>query len=311
LTTEMARQLRVQYPGALYHVINRGNYQSDVFETGGAATAFARTLTQACERHGWRIHAYALMRNHYHLALETPEPNLALGMQWLQATFAARFNRFRSKNGHLFQGRYKALLIENCIWLSRVVNYIHLNPVRVKIVSPESVASYRWSSLYQWLSGAPPSWLTAAPWFAQLGLSESSSGWRQYTEYLASLAGDSAEQERQSFDQLEHGWAIGTAGWRRAVAREFAQLTLTGGLAAPEALAINECRWRDELDRGLRDAGKSAADIVRDQKGARWKIELAERLRRAVAAPYRWITAELNMGSPLAVRVNVCRHANR
>jgi REP element-mobilizing transposase RayT len=81
LTAEVARQLRVQYPGALYHVINRGNYQSDVFETGGAATAFARTLAQACERHGWRIHAYVLMLNHYHLALETPEPNLALGMQ--------------------------------------------------------------------------------------------------------------------------------------------------------------------------------------------------------------------------------------
>jgi REP element-mobilizing transposase RayT len=95
LTAEVARQLRIQYPGALCHVINRGNYQSDVFETASAATAFTRTLAQACERHGWRLFACVLMRNHYHLALETPEPNLALGMQWLQTTFAARFNRFR------------------------------------------------------------------------------------------------------------------------------------------------------------------------------------------------------------------------
>jgi REP element-mobilizing transposase RayT len=78
LTAEVARQLRSQYPGALYHLINRGNYQSDVFETAGAATAFARTLAQACERHGWRIFAYVLMRIHTHLALETPKPNLAV-----------------------------------------------------------------------------------------------------------------------------------------------------------------------------------------------------------------------------------------
>src|SRR5688572_1981518 len=242
---------------------------------------------QACERHGWHVYAYVLMRNHYHLALGTPEPNLALGMQWLQATFAARFNCFRSKHGHLFQGRYKALVIEDPMWLSRVVNYIHLNPVRAKIVSAESVASYRWASLYQWLGDAPPSWLTAAPWLAQLGMTAGPSGWRQYTDYLALLAVDPAEQKRQSFDQLEHGWAIGTAGWRRALARKYAQLTLPVGLAAPEAFAMNECRWRDELERGLREAGKSAADIASDRKGARWKIELAARLRRTVAAPYR------------------------
>jgi REP element-mobilizing transposase RayT len=301
----------VQYPGALYHVINRGNYQSDIFEDAGAAKAFAGTLAQACERHGWRIHAYTLMRNHYHLALETPEPNLALGMQWLQATFAARFNRFRSKHGHLFQGRYKALLIEDSVWLSRVVNYIHLNPVRAHIVLPETVASYKWSSLHRWLSGARASWLTAGPWLVQMGLTDCPSGWRHYIDYLASLARDPAEQKRQSFDELEHGWAIGTAGWRRALARELTRLTLPVGLAAPEARAIHECRWRDELDRGLREAGKSAADIASDQKGARWKVELAARLRRTVAAPYRWITAALNMGSPLAVRVNVCRQTNR
>jgi hypothetical protein len=78
-------------------------------------------------------------------------------------------------------------------------------------------------------------------------------------------------------------------------------------LAAPEARAVNEGRWRHELERGLREAGRSAAEVASDSKGARWKIELAARLRRTVAAPYRWIAAELNMGSPLAVRLSLCR----
>jgi hypothetical protein len=143
-----------------------------------------------------------------------------------------------------------------------------------------------------------------------MGLTDCPSGWRKYIDYLVLLGSDPSEQKRQSFDELEHGWAIGTAGWRRALARKFAQRSLPVGLAAPEARAINECRWQDELDRGLGEAGKSAADIASDTKGSRWKVELAARLRRTVAAPYRWIAAELNMGSPLAVRVNVCRQTN-
>ncbi len=84
---------------------------------------------------GWRIHAYVLMRNHYHLAIETPEPNLVQGLHWLQTTWVSRFNRYRSESGHLFQSRYRALLIENSAVLGKVVDYIHLNAVRAKIVA--------------------------------------------------------------------------------------------------------------------------------------------------------------------------------
>jgi putative transposase len=126
----MARKLRIQYPGAMYHVINRGNYRRDVFESVGAARAFEAALLEACELFGWLLHAHAVMRNHFHLALETPEPNLVEGMHWLQSSFATRFNRFRGENGHLFQGRYKSLLVEDGAALGRVADYIHLNPVR-------------------------------------------------------------------------------------------------------------------------------------------------------------------------------------
>src|ERR1043166_624960 len=102
----MARRLRIQYEGALYHVINRGNYQRDVFETAGAAQAFVTTLEEASAQNDWRVPAYVVMRNHYHLAIETPKANLVDGMQWLQGTLAVRFNRYRNEKGHLFQGRY-------------------------------------------------------------------------------------------------------------------------------------------------------------------------------------------------------------
>ena len=120
----MARKLRLEFPGACYHVINRGNYRSDIFRTTGAKAAFEGCLFEACAKSGWILHAFVLMRNHFHLALETPEGNLVAGMQWLQATFANRFNQRRGERGHLFQGRYKALLVEEGGPLGQVGHYI-------------------------------------------------------------------------------------------------------------------------------------------------------------------------------------------
>lgn len=310
MTHRVARKIRVQHPGALYHVINRGNYQSAVFQSAGATRAFERTLAQACERAGWRVHAYVIMRNHFHLALETPQPNLASGMQWLLGTFAARFNRLRAKRGHLFQGRYHALLVEDAAALFRVANYIHLNPVRARIVPAERIASYPWSSLHRWATRRPTPWLTPDGILSALDLHHRPKPWGLYADYLSILAADPVEQERQGFAGMSRGWAIGTTGWQRTLAREFASLALSPGLEAAEARVINEGRWWEALEQALARTQKSSHDIVHDAKGARWKIELATHLRQAVNAPYRWIAAQLHMGSPLAVRVNVWRQSN-
>ncbi|MBI5768031.1 MAG: transposase, partial [Verrucomicrobia bacterium] len=96
----MARKLRLEFPGACYHVINRGNYRARVFATEATRAAFEACVFEACEKSGWVLHAFVVMNNHYHLALETPEGNLVAGMQWLQATFANRFNRLRGERGH-------------------------------------------------------------------------------------------------------------------------------------------------------------------------------------------------------------------
>ena len=108
----MPRSLRFEYAGAVYHGINRGNYRNWIFESEGSKDSFQKCLFEACERAGWILHAYCIMGNHYHLALETPEPNLSVGMKWLQGVFAARYNRFRKERGALFQGRFKSILLE-------------------------------------------------------------------------------------------------------------------------------------------------------------------------------------------------------
>lgn len=108
----MPRKLRLEFSGACYHVINRGNYRRDLFTTGGAASSFYGCLDEACTSYGWVAHAFSIMGTHFHLAIETPEPNLSDGMQWLQGTWAQRFNRFRGEVGRPFQGRYKAFHVE-------------------------------------------------------------------------------------------------------------------------------------------------------------------------------------------------------
>lgn len=112
----MPRPRRIEFPGAIYHVLNRGNYRQNLFEVHLTADAFEKALFETAERYGWILHAYVVMSNHYHLALETPRGKLSLGMQYLQSVFSTRFNRFCGERGHVFQGRYKPLLVEARTW---------------------------------------------------------------------------------------------------------------------------------------------------------------------------------------------------
>ena len=184
----MPRKLRLLFPDALYHVINRGNYRRDVFESSGARGAFLTTLDEACRRHRWRVHAYVVMRNHFHLALETPEPNLTMGIHWLLGPFAYRFNRFRDERGHLFQGRYQAQLIEDASALGRVVDYIHLNPMRAGLVTPEVVSTFNGSSLAVLRQEGCPGWLAAEGIWHRMGAGEAGPAWERYGAHLAELA---------------------------------------------------------------------------------------------------------------------------
>ena len=293
----MARKPRLQFAGAIYHVINRGNYRRDVFETAATAQAFEKCLFEACEQAGWRLHAWTLMRNHYHLALETPRANLVEGMHWLQSTFAVRFNRFRRERGHLFQSRYQAILVEPGPHVARVVNYIHLNPVRAGIVPVEQLAQFRWSSYRRFVRGERPPFLVCADWLNDLGgLSDTPEGWRRYRDYLVWLAPEQEEQRRQAFDELSKGWAFGGPEWRKAVAKDHAEVLAARELQGEELEELKEAVWKRALERLLRKARKTREDAREDWCGASWKIKIAAELRHTTTATNRWIAGELSMG---------------
>jgi REP element-mobilizing transposase RayT len=306
----MARRLRIQFPGAIYHVINRGNYRRDLFETPEAAFAFETALGEASVSFGWVIHAFQIMRNHFHLAITTPSPNLTEGMHWLQATYALRFNRFRSESGHLFQGRYRSPLIQDAAALLRVVDYIHLNPVRANIIPVARAADYRWSSLARFVCGPRPSWLTPDAWLSQLAFADAKDGWLHYLRHLASIPLDPASQAEDEL-ALCRTWAIGTDAWKQALAREHCHRSLELDLPAEEICDLNEERWAAMLDEELKQLGRTRRDFASNPRGAPWKVILASKLRREAGAPYRWLAETLAMGSPLALRVAVCRQLKR
>ena len=140
----MARPLRVEFAGAIYHLTSRGNARQKVFFTDTDRELFLDTLSQVVSRYGWICHAYCLMANHYHLLVETPKGNLSLGMRQLNGMYTQSFNRRHNRVGHLFQGRFKAILVEKESYLLELCRYIVLNPVRVK--GKGEIGGWKWSS---------------------------------------------------------------------------------------------------------------------------------------------------------------------
>ncbi len=138
----MARPLRIQYEHAVYHITGRGNERKKVFITKADYQRFKEYLHQTADRYGFILHAYVLMGNHYHLLGETPQANLSAVMHFLTGSYTTYFNRKRGRSGHLFQGRYKAILIDRDSYLLELSRYIHLNPVRAHLVErPEATGS--------------------------------------------------------------------------------------------------------------------------------------------------------------------------
>jgi len=156
----MARPLRLEYSGALYHVTARGNAQQPIFLDNADRRGFLDLLGRDIDQQRWCCYAYCLMDNHYHLLFETPEPNLSRGMQRLNACYTQRFNFRHRRVGHLLQGRYKAILVQKSAHLLELCRYIVLNPVRAGVV--DTPADWPWSS-YAPMSGKVPcpGWLAA------------------------------------------------------------------------------------------------------------------------------------------------------
>ena len=140
----MARSLRLEFPNAIYHVTSRGNARKAIFKDDEDRLLFLDCLGEVVARFGWLCHAYCLMNNHYHLLLETPEANLSLGMRQLNGVYTQRFNRLHARAGHLFQGRFKAIVVERDAYLLELCRYVVLNPVRA--IKIKQLERYAWSS---------------------------------------------------------------------------------------------------------------------------------------------------------------------
>ena len=134
ITSRMSRPLRLEFTGALYHVTSRGNERKAIYLNGADRQAFLELMAQVCERFNWVIHAYCLMTNHYHLLLETQDANLSEGMRQLNGVYTKTFNRTHKRVGHLFQGHFKAILVQKDSYLLEVSRYIVLDPVRAAMV---------------------------------------------------------------------------------------------------------------------------------------------------------------------------------
>jgi REP element-mobilizing transposase RayT len=208
----MARPLRIEFADALYHVTSRGNEQRPIFRSDRDRQAFLEFVGQAARRFGWSITAWVLMTNHYHLVVQTPEANLSRGMQWLNGRYAGWFNKHRRRSGHLFQGRFKAFLIDGETYFSEVLRYVILNPVRAKIV--ERPEDYRWSSFHVTTGRATSEWLDVDAALRPFG-DDVTAARANYAAFVHAGIGSSD----RLWDKVVHGMYLGGDAWLKKMRR--------------------------------------------------------------------------------------------
>src|SRR5262245_49517355 len=215
----MPRKLRLQYPGAMYHVMSRGDRREKIFLTDVDRQDFIKTMAETCQKTGWQVHAYCLMPNHYHLVIETPEPNLVAGMAWLQSTYTIRLNHRHKLFGHVFSGRYKSQLVEGSGngYLRTACDYVHLNPVRARMLKTgERLLSYPWSSLGYYLAAPEhrPVWVRVDRLLGEHGLQQDSPAARE--EFERRMEARRLEPgDEEGLKGLRYGWYLGSEDFRK------------------------------------------------------------------------------------------------
>ncbi len=208
----MSRAWRIEYEGAFYHLLSRGNEQRDIFEDEMDRNIFLDTIGEFSERFEIDVFAFVLMDNHYHLLVRTRHANLKKAMHWFGTTYTQRFNRRHFRSGHLFQGRYKSIIVQNDAYLLQLSYYIHRNPLRAGIV--ERLADYRWSSYLAYAYGRKaPEWLSK-----ELILSQFVSQYRhkRYREKVQKYA----KEEKRLWEDLRHGLFLGSKSFVERIRKE-------------------------------------------------------------------------------------------
>ncbi len=276
----MTRPLRIEFPGALYHVMSRGNERRRIVRDDADRQKWIEWLRRTVETHGWRLHGFVLMPNHHHLFVETPEANLSEGMHYLNGSFTGYFNRRHRRSGHLFQGRFKAHLVEEEGYFLEVSRYVHLNPVRGRLV--ERPEDYRWSSYpgYRRAARALP-WVTYARVLGEFGHTASQTR-RAYARFVQAGIDEPPESP---FRQALGGFLLGSSEFIESIGRRLEDRPTDADVPQLQELrprpslatiltAVGEHFDRDPADwsRGTRceDAGRAvAAYLARRRFGYR------------------------------------------
>jgi REP element-mobilizing transposase RayT len=295
----MARKHRVQYEGAIYHLMSRGDHGEVIFKDDWDRETFLETLGQCCARTGWQVHALCLMGNHFHLVVETPRANLVAGMKWLLGVYTGRFNRRHKIFGHLFSGRYKSLVVDGSGtgYFKTVCDYVHLNPVRANLLGPEqALREYRWSSWPEYLK-APKlrwKWLRVDRLLGEYRVPKDSRAGRRYLERCVEER--RTGEEPKVYRSVRRGWCLGDKGFRKELLEG-----MGGGVGAEnygEERRESEVEQAERIVRSeLRKARWDEARLGTTLKGHRIKVRVALRLRAETTVTYEWIAQRLEMGS--------------
>ncbi len=309
----------------------RGNRREDIYLDDEDRRFFLGTLAEACGMTGWRVHAWVLMSNHYHLCVETPEANLVAGMQWLQNTVTRRFNVRHRKWGRLFGDRYKAVPVEGGSGYGRaLLDYIHLNPVRTGIVSPkrgESVMDYAWGSVAGGYALPPEKrakWFCAEKGLAEFGLPDTADGRRRYVEHLdkravaegmrkAGVPATDAEMDRRC-SHLRRGWYWGSQEFAeklmRILGKKVGKETAQTHRRAPANRAHGEKAAESLMAGGLEACGLSLTEMKKLTGGDARKAAMAELLWKKTTVSRAWIAEKLSMKSAANVGMAIRRLKN-
>ena len=327
----MPRQLRLEYEGAVYHVMARGDRGEAIYRDNRDRLAWLDYLAQVCRRTEWRVYGWVLMGNHYHLLVETPRANLVKGMQWLQTAYTVWFNRRHDLTGHLFGGRYKAVLIDEGEpqgkmlygYVGTVLDYLHLNPVRAGIVggtSGKSLLDYPWSSLTGAYLCSPrkrPQWANLQMGFSVFGLKDSAAGRRQFLERLELREREEPGRscgarlpEGQSLQStLRRGWYFGSQAFREhllaLLPRSDANVGLDQGQHYEAAALMRDAAEQQAekiFRRELRTAGVTERAVNERPRSDPLKWKIASAMRTETTLSLKWIGRRLNLGSAS----NVC-----
>jgi REP-associated tyrosine transposase len=293
------RQLRIEFEGAVYHVLNRGDRREVIFHDADDRERFLVALGEACAKTDWQVHAYCLMPNHFHLVLETPHANLVAGMKWLLGTYTNRFNHRHKLSGHLFAGRYKSLIVDGSQsgYLRTVCEYVHLNPVRAGLIGENAaLREYPWSSFKHYLQPQleRPPWLRIDRLFGEMRIPRDTVAGRREFERVVEMR--RRAQSNEEWNALRRGWCFGEEGFRRQLLDQVRQGPDLNHYAPPRRES-NEAKAERVVAEELTRVGWNESDLDRRRRGDPEKVRIARRLRAETTVGLKWIADRLRMGA--------------